>query len=139
MKKTTATDWSLLLVRLALAMVLLYHGTQKAFGWFDGRGYQAVLEGWTARHGWPIWFAWLGIIGEVAGGLGLAAGLFTRVAAFGAACTMATAAYTHIKGGDPWTKVEVPLALALFSVAILVSGAGSLSLDKVFFGKRKKR
>lgn len=138
MKKLTLADAGMLLARLSVAMVMFYHGGQKIFGWYGGQGFEQVLSRWGDKHQFPAWLAWLGMSAEFFGSLGLAFGLFTRVAAFGVASTMGVAVWTHVKGGDPWNKVEFPLALGLAALSILLMGAGKLSLDQAFFGKRKK-
>ena len=54
-------------LRLALAAVFLYHGGQKAFGWFGGKGWTETLTQWTAADGlnFPYWLAALGVLAEI--------------------------------------------------------------------------
>lgn len=131
-------DLGLLLIRLALAMVMMYHGSQKLFGLFGGSGLTATLSGFESGLGIPPWLGMLAVIGEFFGGLGIAVGLLTRIAAFGVAFTMGVAAWTHLSKGDPWNKAEFPLMLALVAVGILLTGAGSYGLDGKL-GRAKKR
>lgn len=131
-------DLGLLVIRLALAMVMMYHGSQKLFGLFGGNGLTATLSGFESGLGIPPWLGILAVISEFFGGLGIAVGLLTRVAAFGVIVTMGVAAWTHLSKGDPWNKVEFPLMLALVAVGILLTGAGSYGLDGKF-GRTKKR
>src|SRR5215468_3775960 len=76
---------------------------------------------------------------EVGGGILLAAGFLTRVAALLLAAMMITAlALVHIPRGDPFVaqgKPSAELACAYLAVALAVAalGAGAYSLDAVFF------
>ena len=136
--KGKAADVAVFILRLSLGLAMMYHGSQKLFGLFGGPGYEAVIEGFQMRNGIPPLFGWLAIIAEFFGGFGLVVGLLTRVAAFGVACTMAVAVYTHVSRGDPAPRVELPLAFFTIAVGILLLGAGRFSLDHYFFGGGKR-
>src|SRR5713101_537534 len=83
------TDGSVvgLVLRLTLAVVIFPHGAQKVLGWFGGHGVKSTLKFFT-DSGMPAVLALLAIAAEFLGPLGLAAGLLTRVAAFGILCVM---------------------------------------------------
>jgi putative oxidoreductase len=137
MNQSRMLDFSFLFVRIALGMVMLYHGDQKFLNVLgEGKGWEATIAGWSDSRGFPMWLSWLAIISEFFGGLGLITGLFTRLAAFGVACTMGVAAYGHLTGGDGWGKVEFPFMLMLSAIAIILAGAGKISLDYLIFGRR---
>ena len=78
---------SLLFQRLVLGAVVLPHGLQKVFGWFDGYGIDGTL-GFFAQLGVPAALGWLVILSDSLGAVALIAGLGTRLAAFGTAATM---------------------------------------------------
>ncbi len=86
------SDLGLLILRLVVGLTLTAHGAQKLFGWFGGPG----IEGWSEimvnLHVRPAaaW-AWLNAVTEFAGGLMLAIGLFTPLAAAGLASVMVMA------------------------------------------------
>ena len=73
------------LIRLFTGLFLMPHGAQKLFGWFGGRGLEATAQGFAERLGLEpgMFFAVLAGGTEFFGGLCLAIGLFTRVAAAG--------------------------------------------------------
>ncbi|HLN90759.1 MAG TPA: DoxX family protein [Patescibacteria group bacterium] len=136
-----------LILRLTLAAVFFPHGAQKALGWFGGYGFTASLGFFTGDMGIPTALAVLAIGAEFLGSLGLFVGLFARVAAFGIFCNMAVAvAMVHYKMGFfmNWAG-QMPagnegfeyhiLALAL-AFAVMVRGAGPVSLDRVLSRKR---
>ena len=138
---TTYPTWFTLPVRLALGVVMIAHGAQKVLGSFDGPGFTTFIGGNTP-FGFmrPAWF-WLGAaaLSELIGGLLVALGLLTRVAAFFIACTMLTAVVGfHLSGGffAANSGFEYPLSLLAMSLGLLISGGGQASIDRVLIGGR---
>lgn len=126
------TDLALLVLRLAVGLLLAAHGAQKLFGVFGGHGLRGT-SGWIASLGLrpaPLW-ALAAALGEFGGGLLLALGLLTPLAAIAAVATMSMAiTLAH------WPKVfasdngfEYPLVLAAAALAIRLAGPGGYSLD----------
>jgi putative oxidoreductase len=123
-------DVSLLLLRIALGIVFVFHGGQKLFGWFGGPGMQGFVK-YMPAHLPPV-FAYLVAIGEFFGGLGLLVGLLTRIAALGPIASMTGAVLlVHMKNGFSMQHqgFEYPFTLLLVAIAVLVSGPGRYSLD----------
>lgn len=136
-----------MLLRLVLAAVFFPHGAQKVLGWFGGHGLAGTMGFFTQKMEIPAAFAALAIAAEFLGSIGLFFGFLTRVAAFGIFCVMATAvAMVHGKMGFfmNWSG-KMPagqegfefhlLALAL-SFAVMVRGAGMLSVDGAIAGRK---
>lgn len=127
--------WALLILRVAVGLTLVAHGTQKLFGWFGGSGVVKLARGFAARGFAPAWL-WVAlvIVGEVGGGLSLAFGFLTPLGAAGALGAMAMAASTHVKHGFFNSKggLEYPLALLAMSLAVGIAGPGAYSLDGLF-------
>ena len=75
-------SYGILFLRVVLGLIMAGHGAQKLFGWWGGPGLQGV-HGWLGsmrfRGGWlPVAL----LVGnEFGGGLLLALGLFTPIAA----------------------------------------------------------
>lgn len=109
------------------------HGAQKAFGWWKGSGW----AGWSAvmvRMGFRPARLWgvIGIGGELVGGLLLAAGLFTPLAAMALIGQSVVIIFKAHWARGFWSRdggFEFPLSLAAGVVAIVGTGAGALSLD----------
>lgn len=78
----------------------------------------------------PTLFAWLAGSAEFFGGLLLAAGLFTRVAALFVAGNMAIIMMVAL-AGQGFSEREKPLLYFAMAVACLVGGPGRYSLDAV--------
>src|SRR5712672_4093980 len=94
-------DIGLLLLRLTLGLTLAAHGTQKLFGWFGGSGLDATGEFFEMIGFLPgRRQALLAGLAETGGGLLLALGLLTPVAAAIVFSVMLVAAVSvHIKKG----------------------------------------
>src|SRR3712207_2048747 len=87
----TRHDLTLTVARVVLALVFLGHGTQKVFGWFGGLGFSGTLDLFEATMGIPPALTMMAMAAEVLGGLGLLAGLLTRIAASGVLVVMIVA------------------------------------------------
>ena len=123
----------LLIVRLVVGIILAAHGSQKLLGWFGGYGIAGTgsfFEQLGFRPG--RLHAALAGIAETAGGLLLAAGFLTPLAAAALIGTMVVAV-----GSVHWGKgfflstggFEYNLVLAGGALAVAFAGPGALSLD----------
>lgn len=125
---------TLTLMRVSLGMIMITHGWAKltdAAAWRDS----VVALGIPL----PDVAAWLAIVGELFGGLGLLAGLLTPVAAFGVLATMVTAIATVHWGNGLLASnngFELPLMLAFVAAYFIARGAGPFSLDAVLERRR---
>ena len=110
-------------------------------GWFGGYGFHGTMGFFTGAMHIPAVFAFLAIIAEFFGALGLITGLLGRVAAFGIFCVMAVAVamiHAHVGFFMNWNGVTPPaegfeyhlLAMAM-AVAVMIKGSGALSLDRM--------
>ena len=129
----TATDLGLLVLRLGVGLPFALHGAQKLFGWFGGGG-----PGGTAAYFASLGFgdgraaALMAGTAELLGGLGLAAGLVTPIAAAGVAGTMTTAALVNNAEHGFWSVAkgwELNGYLVVVAAAVAVAGPGVWSLD----------
>ena len=130
-----ASDLGLLLLRLVVGLTFAAHGGQKAFGWWHGPGW----IGWQnaiGRMGFrPIGlFAGLSVMAELVGGLFLALGMLTPLAA---AILVAQSVVIVIKVHAPsgfWNKssgIEFPLTLGMGALVLGLTGPGAVSFDAV--------
>lgn len=133
------TDGSVvgLVLRLTLAVVIFPHGAQKVLGWFGGHGVKSTLKFFT-DSGMPAVLALLAIAAEFLGPLGLAAGLLTRVAAFGILCVMLVAIITvhwphgffmNWEGNQKGEGFEYHLLALGVAIALIIMGGGAWSID----------
>jgi len=119
-------------LRVVAGAFLLPHGTQKLFGWFGGYGVEATGQFFASKLALPASFALLAGLIEVVGGLALAFGLFTRVAAaLVFVMMMVVVIWVHLPVGFFWTSggFEYPLMWAALAAYFVVRGGGRYSLD----------
>lgn len=122
------------LTRATIGLLLMPHGAQKLFGWFDGYGVEATGQFFAAKLGLPPSFALLAGMIEFFGGLALALGFVTRAAAALVFGMMAVAVVqVHLGAGFFWTSggYEYPLMWGLIALSFVVRGGGRYSVDAV--------
>lgn len=140
----TDNDISRFVLRLLLGIVFFPHGMQKVFGWFGGPGFSGTMEGFTVKMGIPVFFAFLAILAESAGSLGLITGFLTRIAAFGIACNMAVAVFmVHFRNGffmnwygrQQGEGFEYHILVIAIAIALMIKGGGRWSVDRAISAK----
>lgn len=139
----TDSDRTLLVQRVVLGAVMLPHGAQKLLGWFGGHGFAGTMGYFTASLHIPAPFAFLVVVAESLGAVGLLLGAGTRLTALGMVAVMIGAASTHLDAGFfmNWFGAQQGegfeyhlLALAL-AVPLLVRGGGQLSVDRALHAR----
>ena len=138
----TSSTWVTVPIRLALAAVMIAHGSQKVLGTFNGPGFKTFIGGTTPfafmRPAW-LWLS-LAAFSEFFGGILVLLGFLTRVGAFFIACVMLAAIIgVHLKGGFFASNrgFEFPLTLFAMALALLIAGGGQASVDKSLSGGRR--
>jgi putative oxidoreductase len=141
---STTDDYALTVLRLVLGIVFFAHGAQKMLGWFGGFGFKGTMGFFTQQLHLPAPFAVLAICAEFFGGLGLIFGLLTRVAAFGITCNMVVAIlmvhlpngfFMNWYGNQKGEGFEYHLLALAMTVALMIKGAGALSIDRAISGR----
>jgi len=119
-------------LRVVVGLMLVPHGAQKLFGAFGGYGLEATGQFFAAKLGLPAPLAALAGFIEVFGGIALALGLLTRVAAILVVGLMAVAVVAvHIPAGYFWTNggYEYPLMWGVVALYFAIRGGGRISVD----------
>lgn len=123
----------LLVVRLAVGLLMIGHGTQKVFGWFGGhgpRGTGQFFESLGLRPGSTM--AILAGVTEITGGVLIALGFLTPLGAALVSAVMFTAVFTAHRGKGIWATeggAEYNLVLIAGMFALTAVGAGAWSVD----------
>lgn len=130
----TRAGFGLTAIRIVVGIIFAAHGAQKLFGMFGGYGIAGTAQymeslGLAPGHLMAI----LAGGTEFFGGLALIIGLLTRPAALGLTFLSLVAIFSvHIHNGLFMANNGYEFALALLggSIAVLIEGAGKLSIDR---------
>src|SRR6266850_2815178 len=126
-------DLGLLVLRVVVGLTLAAHGAQKLLGWFGGYGLAGTggfLEQLGFRPGKRA--AFMAGLAETAGGLLLALGAATPLAATVIVAVMLVAIVTaHLSKGffNHNGGYEYPLVLAVAALSVAFTGPGRISVD----------
>lgn len=142
MRELFQTDegWTGLVLRLTLGLVMFPHGAQKLLGWYGGFGFDGTMGFFTQQMAMPWTVAFLVIIGESFGSIALLVGFLTRftAASFGVimlgAITMVHLQhgfFMNWSGKQPGEGYEYHLLMIGIAVALMITGAGRWSADRV--------
>lgn len=126
-------DWALFALRLFLGIILLAHGSQLLFGFFNGPGLEKTMSASGPGGGGIIGL--LVAAGEFFGGLSILVGFLSR---FSAAANMlimfGAILLVHSEKGffSQQGGIEYPLALMGMCLVIVIAGPGMLSVGRMF-------
>jgi len=136
----TSPSWAITVVRVTLGLIFFAHGSQKVLGWFGGYGLKGTTS-YFVSTGIPLVVAYAVCFFEFLGGIGLLAGLLTRLAAL-AVITVMLGAIVKVHWANGffinWELtagkghgLEANLAFIAMAVACVIAGGGALSLDSL--------
>lgn len=132
---TTRAGYGLTILRVIVGIAFIAHGSQKLFGAFGGYGLEGTAQYMESLGLTPGYLmALMSGSAEFFGGLGLLLGLLARPAAVVVILLLMVAIFTvHIYNGFFMANNGYEYALALLggAVAVLIEGAGKLSLDRI--------
>jgi len=139
---STSSTWATIPLRLALGIPFIGHGAQKVLGSFNGPGLKNFISSPAPfpfmRPAW-LWMA-AAALGELIGGALILLGLLTRVGAFLITCIMLTVII-----GVLWPRffapdgMELAVAFLGMALALLITGGGQASIDRMIGGRRDRR
>ena len=134
----TRAGYGLTVLRIAVGVIFAAHGSQKLFGLFGGYGLAGTAQYMDSIGLHPGYLmATLAGGTEFFAGLALIIGLLVRPAALGLTFLSLVAIFTvHISNGLFMANNGYEFALALLggSLAVLIEGAGKLSVDRAIAG-----
>jgi putative oxidoreductase len=129
---TTQADYGAALLRISLGVAALAHGLYLKVFVFGVAGTVGFFE----SIGYPAFFAYLVMFGEIAGGVALITGVYARTAALlmipillGAALQHAPNGWVFSAAGGGW---EYPVFWAAASLASALIGPGAFALRLPF-------
>ncbi|EJZ59331.1 MULTISPECIES: DoxX family protein [Pseudomonas] len=134
----TRAGYGLTILRIAVGVIFAAHGSQKLFGLFGGYGLAGTAQYMDSLGLHPGYLmATLAGGTEFFAGLALIIGLLVRPAALGLTFLSLVAIFTvHISNGLFMANNGYEFALALLggSLAVMIEGAGKLSVDRAIAG-----
>lgn len=142
----TKNDFAATSLRIILGLAILPHGLQKVFGWFGGFGFSGTMNFFTEHMGIPYVLALAAIAAESLGAVALIAGFLTRLSAFGIGVTIAVGALmVHLDNGffmnwfgnQAGEGFEYHLLVVGMAIALMISGGGAYSVDKLIAADKK--
>jgi len=134
----TTPDLTLTIARFVLAAIFFGHGSQKAFGWFGGPGFDNAINIFQNTMGIPAPLTIFVMFTELTAAVGMALGLLSRVAALGLLGLMIVAPFANglypqffmnWTGKFPHEGYEYHLLAIALILTILVRGGGAMSVD----------
>lgn len=124
-------DVSLLLLRLMVGAIGVFHGGQKLFGLFNGYGLKATSE-WMASIDIPAPLVSATLAGatEFFGGIFIALGVLTRFWSAGFTFAMLVAIVTVHSGAFAVADngMEFALSVGVMTLALTIAGPGRLNI-----------
>ena len=152
MKRLLATDqnnWTSLIARLTLGIVVFPHGAQKLLGWFGGHGFTNTINAMTNMMNLPWIIAFLVIIIESLGAIAILVGVATRFVAIALLFMfIGIILHSHIDNGffmnwrmmpDQPEGFEFHLLIIGLCIVLIVAGGGKWSVDGALHGSHTRR
>jgi putative oxidoreductase len=136
----TKNDWTGLVTRLTIGLILFPHGAQKMLGWFGGYGFNGTMNFFTSSVGLPWIVAFMVIVIEFIGSLSLIAGFASRLWALLTIILMIGIVFTvHLNNGffmnwfgnQKGEGYEYHLLVIGLSLSSLIAGSGKYSVDRI--------
>ena len=133
----TDNSFSYVVLRAGLALTFFMHGTQHAFGWHGGKGAKAQVTNWRDKYHIPLPMGIFALVIELFAVVSMTLGFLVRPAAFGLAVFISFAlclshwsnGFFLASGPGKGSGIEYTLAIVLMSLALVIGGAGALSID----------
>jgi putative oxidoreductase len=135
----TDNDWTGLIIRLTIGLVMFPHGAQKVFGWFGGPGFSKEMSFFTETLHLPWLMAFLVIFIEFFGAISLIIGFATRLWSVAMVMLFIGIIFTeHLQNGffmnwfgnQKGEGYEYHLLIIGLSITAFINGSGKFSIDK---------
>lgn len=135
----TTGNYNWFILRVALGVVMLGHGLQKAFGWFGGFGWNNTIGYFTGTVGLPAWLGAFIILIESLGAVFLIIGFAGRINAALMGIVMAGAFFVdHLHNGffmnwfsnNKGEGYEFDILCWAIAIILTLNGSGKFSVDR---------
>lgn len=135
----TSKDWTGLIIRLTIGIILFPHGAQKMLGVFGGYGFSGTMGFFTGMMHLPWLIGFLVIVIEFIGSLSLIVGFASRVWSvlviiemLGAIITthLSNGFFMNWAGSQKGEGFEFHLLIIGLALAVIMNGSGKFSFDE---------
>ncbi len=127
-------NYGIALVRIITGILLIWQGWES----FDAEKMK-MYTGWFVERKYtnPELWAYAGKVAELLAGIGFVLGLFTRLASIATIAAFAGVIFILGDKGKIFQGDQHPFLFILLALVFLFTGPGALSLDALFFKKRR--
>lgn len=141
---TTNNDWTGLVIRLTIGLILFPHGAQKMLGAFGGYGFSSTMGFFTNTMNLPSIIAFMVIVIEFFGALSLIIGFAGRIwSALTIALFIGIIFSSHVEhgffmnwfGNQQGEGFEFHLLMIGLAIATFINGSGKYSVDGFIYNK----
>lgn len=138
-KRDRLQNIGLLILRLGLGIMLIFHGYPKMFGgpekWTEvGTAMQYLGIEWA-----PMFFGFIAGVTEFFGGIFLILGLFFTPTVLFLLIVMMVATIKHLGVGDGFSDYSHSIEVGIVFLSLMFIGPGKYSLDQKLKDKRRPR
>ena len=135
----TKNDWTGLIIRITIGLVLFPHGAQKMLGLFGGYGFSATMDYFSQSMHLPWILGFVVVLIEFAGAISLIFGIASRVWSVLIIVLFICIIYTsHLDygffmnwfGNQKGEGYEFHLLVIGLCLAVVENGSGKFSLDQ---------
>lgn len=128
--KACRTDIGLLVLRVGIGLLFLYHGFPKITGGVERWTELGQAMGNLGISFAPAFWGFMAAIAEFGGGLALILGILTRPFAGLLLFTMVVAVTHVLNSGRGMSGAAYAIAMAVVFLSLAITGAGAYSLDQ---------
>jgi putative oxidoreductase len=128
-------DYGLLVLRIGLGAMFLYHGAPKLFGGPEMWSKIGLAAGNLGLSFFPVFWGFMAAVAEFVGGLGIISGLFFTPACILLVINLTVASSTHFRAGQGLGMASHAIEDGIVFLSLLFIGPGKYTLDRLFFKK----
>ena len=132
-------DQGLLILRIGLGIMFMYHGAPKLFGGPEFWHKLGMAMGFLGIHFLPDFWGFMAAFAEFAGGILLIGGLFFRPACLLLVIDMIVAMLMHLGSHQGLAVASHAIEDGIVFLGLLLIGPGAISIDSWLTGKLRKR
>jgi putative oxidoreductase len=127
---TKYTDIGLLILRVGIGIMFLYHGAPKLLGGPEKWEKLGMAMKYVGIQSVPVFWGFMAAFSEFFGGICIILGLFFRPACILLTITMAVAALMHLGKGDGLNVASHAIEDGIVFLSLILIGPGKYSIDK---------